>query len=68
LLFANIKRRKHKTYSYEIQYQSNSRRQQHDPTTGAVMPLFSNVNICQTSPGNLLVIMATVVQQIHKNS
>jgi cystathionine beta-lyase len=30
---------------------SNSRRQQHDPTTGAVMPLFSNVNICQTSPG-----------------
>jgi hypothetical protein len=26
MLFANIKRRKHKTYSYEIQYQSNSRR------------------------------------------
>jgi cystathionine beta-lyase len=25
--------------------------QQHDPTTGAVMPLFSNVNIAQTSPG-----------------
>jgi hypothetical protein len=64
LLFANIKE-KHKTYSYEIQYQSIHGGQQHDPTTGAVMPLFfKRQHLLKQVLENLLVIMATVVQQI----
>jgi hypothetical protein len=68
LLFANIKEENTKTYSYEIQYQSNTAGSSMIQLQDSNAPVFKRQHLLKQVLENLLVIMATVVQQIHKNS